>query len=226
MPARICLIGDYNPDITAHRGIVRSLEGIAEGVWMDTPWLEEAALEDFAGFWSVPATPYRSMNGALRAIRFARENERPFLGTCGGFQHALIEYARNVWGILDADHAESNPAAETPLIAPLSCTLVEKEGGIHFYPESRIAEIYGGVDVREMYHCSYGFNPKFHDLLDGGALRVSGVDDQGEIRSVELDGHPFFIATLFQPERRALAGEVHPLVRAFVGALRDPVEHR
>jgi CTP synthase (UTP-ammonia lyase) len=55
---------------------------------------------------------------------------------------------------------------------------------------------------------------------------VSGLDDHGEIRAVELDGHPFFLATLFQPERRALSGEVHPLIRAFVAALRDPVEHR
>ena len=65
------------------------------------------------------------MDGALRAIRFARETPRPFLGTCGGFQHALIEYARSVLGWADADHAESAPGAGRAVVSPLSCALVE-----------------------------------------------------------------------------------------------------
>jgi CTP synthase (UTP-ammonia lyase) len=226
MLRRICLIGDYDPGVTAHRGIDKSLAGIAEAVWLGTPALLDAPLGEFAGFWSVPASPYESMEGALRAIRFAREHGRPFLGTCGGFQHAILEYAQNVWGIAGASHAEVNPESAIRLIAPLSCALIEAEGTIRFEPHSRMASIYGATEAREMYHCSYGFNPEYRSLLNTGPLRVSGLDDHGEIRAVELDGHPFFMATLFQPERRALHGEVHPLVRAFVAALRDPVEHR
>ncbi len=220
------MIGDYDPDVTAHRGIDRSLAGIAEAVWLGTPRLLDAPLEEFAGFWCVPASPYESMDGALRAIRFAREHGRPFLGTCGGFQHAMIEYARNVWGMAEADHAEVNPEATIRLIAPLTCSLIEAEGIIRFEPDSRMAAIYGATEAREMYHCSYGLNPRYRELLNTGPLRVSGVDEQGEVRAVELGGHPFFLATLFQPERRALRGEVHPLVRALVAALRNPVEHR
>jgi len=65
----------------------------------------------FDGFWCVPASPYRDIDGALRAIRFAREQRRPFLGTCGGFQHAVLEYARNVLGWADAEHGELAPNA-------------------------------------------------------------------------------------------------------------------
>src|SRR5205809_607084 len=80
-------------------------------------------LELFHGIWCVPGSPYRSMDGALRANRFARENGRPFLGTCGGFQHAIIESLRNVAGLKHADHAESNPDAKMPVIVRLACSL-------------------------------------------------------------------------------------------------------
>jgi len=166
----------------------------------------------------VPGSPYASIDGALRAIRFAREHGRPFLGTCGGFQHALIEYARNVLGLADADHAESSPEAEMPLIAPLSCALVGARGTIRFVPGSALAAIYGAPEAVEGYHCSYGLNPRYRSLLESSPLRISAVDEAGEVRGVELAGHPFFVATLFQPELSALAGTPHPLVRAFVAA--------
>ncbi len=83
----------------------------------------------------MPASPYASADGAFAAIRFARENARPFLGTCGGFQHAVIEYARNVIGITDADHAETNPGADMPLIAPLACSLVEVSQTLTLAPQ-------------------------------------------------------------------------------------------
>jgi len=73
-----------------------------------------------------PASPYTSMEGALDAIRYARESRRPFLGTCGGFQHAVIEYARNVCGLRDASHAETHPTAPILVVSPLSCPLVEQ----------------------------------------------------------------------------------------------------
>src|SRR5881397_3066331 len=126
---RIGLIGDYDTRVKAHLAIPRALELASGGlerrvepVWLATGELEGATerhLSLFDGLWCVPGSPYESMEGALRAIRFARERGVPFLGTCGGFQHALIEYARDVLGILDADHAESNPGAATQLITPL-----------------------------------------------------------------------------------------------------------
>src|SRR5262249_4000297 len=134
----------------------------AETSWLATPLLEhdiEQSLIAYDALWCVPASPYASMEGALSAIRFARERGIPFLGTCGGSQHAIIEHARNVLGLAGADHAETNPSALVPLIAPLSCSLVEVQDTIYLKPGSRIAAIYGRTEIVEGYHCSYGLNP-------------------------------------------------------------------
>lgn len=224
----IGLIGDYDPAVTAHTAIPKALE-IAAGVvacsveheWIATDTIGHGVagqLSHFDGLWCVPASPYASMEGALAAIRFAREQHRPFLGTCGGFQHTILEYARHVLGYKDADNAESNAGAAMPLITALSCALVGKNGDIVLRPNSQAAEIYGTDRVGEQYNCSYGFNPEYSHLLDGGHLMVTGVDAAKEPRVVELAGHPFFIATLFQPERSALTGTVHPLIKAYVEA--------
>lgn len=157
------------------------------------------------------------MAGALIAIRFARENRVPFLGTCGGFQHAIIEYARNVLGWTDAEHAETAPRAARPVITPLACELVEATDSVRFQPGSRIASYYGSEVATEGYRCRYGLNPELQAaLLLSGPLRAGARDAAGEVRAVELDEHPFFLATLFQPERAALHGRVPPLVAAFV----------
>src|SRR5262249_39858911 len=189
-------------------------------VWLPTPSLAGAADRIASGLdalWCVPASPYASMDGALDAIRFARESETPFLGTCGGFQHALIEYARNAPRHARADHAESSPGAAMALIAPLSCSLVGRSGRIRFERGSRIAAIYGRSEATEEYHCNYGLDARYRSLLDGGPLRVTGDDEAGEARVVELSGrHPFFVATLFQPELFALTDDAapHPIVVA------------
>lgn len=93
----------------------------------------------FIGLWCVPASPYRSMDSALIAIRHARENNVPFLGTCGGFQHAMGDYARNVLGCADAEHAKTAPGAARAVISPLACTLVEATGYVPLFPRTRIA---------------------------------------------------------------------------------------
>ncbi len=80
-----------------------------------------ASLAEFAGLWCVPGMPYRSADGVLQAIRYARETRTPFLGTTAGFQYALIEYARNVMGLTAAEHQKSNPqGGHVPLISPRS----------------------------------------------------------------------------------------------------------
>ncbi len=189
--------------------------------WLATPTLEKQPAQQLATYdalWCVPGSPYVSMTGALLAIQSAREHMRPFLGTCGGFQHALLEYARNVLGLAQADHAESSPNTELPFITPLSCALVETTGTIHLQAGSRIHTIYGQDAITEAYNCRYGFNPHFHTLLNGHPLRITGRDSSGEVRVVELTDHPFFMATLFQPERSAFADRVHPLITAYVRA--------
>ncbi|AJO80114.1 CTP synthase [Pseudomonas sp. MRSN 12121] len=222
----IALVGDHDPQVTAHRAIPRALEMAAEETglkvryhWLATDSLgSDEPLQAFDGIWCVPASPYRSMDGALRAIRFARERQRPFLGTCGGFQHAVLEYARNVLGWADAEHGETHPEAERALLTPLTCALVEATDSIHLSPGSRIAEAYGEQQICEGYRCRYGVNPAFAGQLLEHDLRPNGYDSAGDLRAVELRDHRFFVATLFQPERAALNGVVPPLVSALLAA--------
>ena len=132
----------------------------------------------------------------------------------------MIEYARTVLGLTGADHAETNPSAALALITPLVCSLAGgAQGVIFFRPGSRIAAIYGEPNATEEFNCNYGMSPDHQSLLESSDLHVTGVDSENEARVVELTGHPFFIATLFQPERSAFKGVVHPLLRAFVLAI-------
>ena len=145
---RIALVGDFNETQKAHQAIPRALaaapEASAEGVWVPTDSIANgSSLSEFDGIWCVPGMPYRSADGALRAIRRARESRTPFLGTSAGFQYALIEHARNVLGMADADHQKTNPKAATPLISPLGCALVGVKARVRLSPGSAIRSAYG-----------------------------------------------------------------------------------
>lgn len=222
----IGLIGDYNQSVPAHRAAPLALQRAARALhieigfeWVPTEEVTSASrISRFDGLWCVPASPYRSMEGALLAIRYAREDRVPFLGTCGGFQHAVVEYARNVLGWADAEHAETAPDAARAVISPLECALVEVTGPVRLFSGSRIASAYGVSGTTEGYRCRYGLNPEFQAALVAGPLRAAADDETGEVRAVERDSHPFFVATLFPPERAALNGGSAPLVVAFVSA--------
>lgn len=225
----IGLIGDRDDGVIAHRAIPIALAMAAEatGVAVQTHWVgtdavgDGGVLEAFDALWCVPASPYRSMDGALTAIRHAREAKLPFLGTCGGFQHAVVEYARHVLGWADAEHAETAPDAARPVIVPLSCGLVEVRDTVKLFPGTQIAAIYQAHEIEEGYHCRYGLGSGFREAIAGHPLRVAAVDEQDDVRALELDDHPFFIATLFQHERSALQDICPPLVRAFVKAASE-----
>jgi len=222
---RIALVGDYNPEVIAHQAIPLAIDDAAAvlNLTADYDWLATSEIqyaEDLVGYdaiWVVPASPYKNPEGAFIAIRYARENSIPFLGTCGGFQHAMIEYARNVLAWEDAAHAETDTSGRM-VISALQCTLVEETGVIELRPNTLIGKAYGRETIEEGYHCRYGISPEFADVLNSGDFRVTGWDEDGEIRAVELASHPFFVATLFQHERGALAGRPVPLVHAMLRA--------
>lgn len=224
--ARIGLVGDHDEGVPAHRAIpaVLAAAAVARGREVTFDWIPTAEVRTagrmlgYQGVWCVPGSPYRSMAGALRAIRWARENGVPFLGTCGGFQHALVEYARHVLGWSDADHEETSPNSTRLVVSLLDCPLVEATERVRFLPGTKIAAAYGVAEASEGYRCRYGLNPAVRPALLGRALRIAALDEGGGVRAVELEGHPFFVATLFQPERAALHGERAPLVEAFVEA--------
>jgi CTP synthase (UTP-ammonia lyase) len=225
---RVALVGDFNPSVVAHKAIplALNLAGNQKGVAVQPLWAHTSSiiqadtqLASFDGIWCVPASPYANTSGALAAIRYARETGRPFLGTCGGFQHALLEYARNVCGMPEAAHAETDSGAPLQLIASLACSLVERSEEILLAEGGQFRSAYGQARITEGYHCSYGLNREYESRIFRDGLQATAHDPIGEVRGVELTGHPFFVAALFQPERRALTGDVPPLVAAFVATM-------
>lgn len=223
---RIGLIGDHDESVTAHRAIPLALDLAATALneALETEWIATDSIDstnrltEFDGLWCVPASPYKSMKGALRAIRYARENARPFLGTCGGFQHAVVEYARNVLGLAEAEHAETAPDASLLAITPLRCALVDATDPVRFSAGSRLQRAYRSDRSVEGYRCSYGLSPNLAQTLMDGPLQITAIDPQGDVRALELQGHPFYVLTLFQPERAALQGQLSPIVATFVEA--------
>jgi CTP synthase (UTP-ammonia lyase) len=228
MTASIAIVADFNSASKSHiatnDAVAHSAGALGLNVrptWIPTSDLASGdvakRLDGFAGVWIGPGSPYASMDGALSAIRFARERRVPLLGTCGGFQHIVIEYARNVLSFTDAEHEESAPDAARHVISRLACSLVGRTMTITLEPGSTLAEIYGQSTVKEEYLCNFGVNPAYVDALRGSPLRVAASDVEGSVRAVELPGHPFFIGTLFLPQHRSTSSAPHPLVSHFLG---------
>ena len=224
---RIGIIGDFNAEnpthIATNDGIQHAAEALGhciEAVWLPTD--ESHELGSFDGLFGSPDSPYRSLDGAVNAIRFARENNVPFMGTCGGFQHLVIEYARNVIGFKDATHAESDPYASCLFITPLSCSLVGRTMEVELKPESKAAAACKSARSVEKFYCNFGLNPEYQERLEKSGLEITGKDQNGEARIVELGSNEFFVGTLFVPQASSAVGHSHPLVLEFcrIAALR------
>ncbi|WP_425070843.1 glutamine amidotransferase-related protein [Sagittula sp. S175] len=223
---RIALIGDHSEEVTAHRAIPVALdmEAAALGLEVSFAWLGTARLDDpsvlaeYDAGWVVPASPYADFDNALAAIRYLREADMPFLGTCGGYQHMLVEYARNVLGYPAAGITEIDPTCGMPLVSALTCALVEVSEPVLPEPGGLVARLCGEAQQDESYRCSFGLNPKYAGIFDGSGLRVAARDRDGAVRAMALEGRRFFLGTAFRPERAALVGRRHPVVAAFVAA--------
>jgi CTP synthase (UTP-ammonia lyase) len=160
----------------------------------------------------------------LSAVTAARSLGLPFLGTCGGFQHLLLEYARNVCGLAGVVNGEEYPSAPRQLIVPLACSLLGEEATIVIAPGTRAAEAMGAGPSTERFFCRYGLNPEFAAALVAHGLVFSGRDELGDARVAELPGHPFLVASLFQPELSSDEHWAHPLITAFARAVRARAE--
>ena len=216
---RVGLLGEFKQEQLAHMAIPRALEAASEGhvecVWVPTDTVGKGeSLAEFDGIWCAPGMPYRSAAGALEGIRYARMTRTPFLGTSAGFQYALIEFARNVLGMTQADHQKSNPRTTVPLISPLDAAMLGVKARVRIRDGTLLRKAYSAPECFEEYHCGFGLNPRYRRWMES-ALTFAAVDDHDEVRAVELDGHPFFVATLFVPELNAQP----PLVAAFAGAV-------
>jgi CTP synthase (UTP-ammonia lyase) len=220
---RIGIIGDFNPGNPTHvftnHGIEHAAEVLVkpiEAVWLPTDLPAEYG--EYQGLFGSPGSPYMSFDGALTGIRYARENKIPFIGTCGGSQHLMIEYARNVMGLADAAHAESDPYASCLFVTPLSCSLTGRTMQVTIKRGSKAAAACQAERSMEAYYCNFGLNPEYQEQLERAGLEVTGKDENGEARIVELGSHPFFVGTLFVPQARSEPGNPHPLILAFCRA--------
>ena len=121
-------------------------------------------------------------------------------------------------GIQDAEHEETAPGAPTLFISKLDCALVGVQQEVILSPGTHVHRAYGQDRVSEEFRCGYGLNPIYREALDSGDLKVVGADVHGEVRIVELSRHPFFVATLFQPQLSSAPDRPHPLVVAYLSA--------
>jgi CTP synthase (UTP-ammonia lyase) len=225
--ARLALVGDRSPDVRAHVRLPDILDAlqVPGAVPLDAHWIATAAVHatDLAGFdgvWALPGSPYADREGMFSAIRFARTHDVPFLGTCGGFQHMLLEWALDVCG-LEVEHAEDGTGAGDALITPLACSLLGEERVVHAVPGTRGEAILGAAPRVERYFCSYGLDQRFEAMLVASGLLVTARDDDGDVRLAEWPDHPFFVGALFQPELSSGREWVHPLIEVFADAVRE-----
>ena len=228
---RIVIAGDLsaeNPNHPATESALRhslTLAGLdAEIEWRTTTALAagvEAQLESADGLFLTTGSPYQSLDGALAVIRHARTTGMPFLGTCGGFQHVVLEGFRNVAGLETARHVEYDGSGDCEVITALSCSLAGLTMAVQITPGSRAASAYDAEHATERYYCQFGVALAFRERLHEAGLTVTGTDADGEPRIVERPDHPFFVATLFVPQASSTAETPHPLVSAFVDAARQ-----
>jgi len=239
---RIAVLGDFDPQSPNLPAVDASLQHAAaklniavEAQWLPTPSLAEPSaqkqLEGFDGIWAAPGSPYKSMDGMLKGIEFARRRDWPFLGTCGGFQYALIECARNVLGIKDADTAENNSGSKNIVIYPVACAVPNRGKNspklsgaipeIRLRPGSYLQSFYMKDTATEEFFCNFEVNPEYEWAAMEAGFPVVARGTKGEIRAIESPTHRFYIATLFQPQLSSKPKKPHPLVLAFVQAAAD-----
>lgn len=222
---KIGVIGDFNPIYLSQQAtndaINHSIKKL--GVQIVYEWIPTASIPEqletikksYKGFWIAPGIP-DSVGGVLQIIRYARKHNVPLIGTCGGFQNIILEYAKNKLMLEEADHEELNPDASKLVISKLTCSLVGQKGEVFIKSPSLVSNIYRETTIIEQFRCSYGLNPEFEAPINETGLEIVGTDAEGRPRIVELTGHKFFIGTLFVPQLSSTQESPHCLVDAFI----------
>ena len=223
---RICiaLVGDFSEKIHTHLALNNAIEHcrkhldfLVETQWISTTSLSSAGLDQnkFQGCWIVPGSPYNNDEAVLATIKWARENDFPILGSCGGFQYMILEYARNVLQNSNAFHEETHPQATAPVISKLSCSLKGRQEEVLITDKSSwLYKVLNTEKVTGHFYCSYGFNEMYKDLFDG-KLSFTAHSSEGEVRACELKTHRFFNGTLFQPSLDSTVDQPNPLLLDF-----------
>ncbi|MDR6550132.1 glutamine amidotransferase-related protein [Paenibacillus qinlingensis] len=222
---KIGIIGDYRPEYPSQKATNDAMRhsSAKSGIQVDYQWIPTQSIPEhfsvitsnYDGYWIAPGSP-ESITGVLAMITYAREQHVPLLGTCGGFQHMILEYARSILSIEDAAHEEQSPDASKLLISRLACSLVGQQGEVQISPCSKAYRIYQTPKTIEHFRCNYGLNANYQNQIEQSGLKIVGTDQLGEPRIIEIPKHPFFIGTLFVPQLSSTFETPHCLVDAFI----------
>jgi len=235
---RIGIVGDFDRGKRSHWATEAALfhagarVGVAvEPCWVPTSSLVGADVADrlgrFDAIWGAPGSPYVAMHGMLRAIEHAREHDMVYLGTCGGFQYAVIEFSRNVLLIRDADSAENDSGSENIVITPIYCDTgsaspntprLAGPGVARPVAGTLLAALCGAGELAEEYFCSFELNAALLPRWQAAGMVVGARGSDGEVRAMELGDKRFFLATLFQPQLSSSYERPHPIVEGFLRA--------
>lgn len=218
-----------------------ALDTRVELQWVDSEKLENLesveAFKNVSGILVAGGFGYRGIEGKIKAIQYARENKIPFLGICLGMQLALVEFARNVLKIEDANSSEFNEKCQNPVVylidefmdtngekqirtakTPLGGTMRLGSYECKVKPNSLLAKVYNNAkNIKERHRHRYEANPKYRKEFEDKGLIVSG-ESEGLIEAVELNNHPFFLAVQFHPEFTSRLERVNPVICGFIKA--------
>ena len=237
----IGIVGKYVEYEDSYKSLKEALVhgALAHNLKLQVNWIEAEGLEagervceeqlgDYDGLLVPGGFGKRGIEGMVNAIRYARENKVPYFGICLGMQTMVIEYARNVCGLADANSSEFDPATPHRVIYKLrELTGVEELGGTmrlgawtcKIEPGTLAHRIYGQDEISERHRHRYEFNREYEETLTAAGLRISGSTPDGTyVEMIELPDHPHFIGCQFHPEFKSKPLEPHPLFKAFVGA--------
>ncbi len=235
----IGLIGKYVELKESYKSIAEALihAGAVNDCKVKVEWIHseslteeniDKTLKNLKGILVAPGFGNRGIEGKVTAIKYARENNIPFLGICLGMQCAVIEFARNVLGLKDAHSREMNPATNSPVIDLLEAQKnISHMGGtmrLGAYPchveEGTLAyKIYEKSEITERHRHRYEFNNEYSKKFVEAGMVLSGVNpDAGLVEIVELPKHPFYIGVQFHPEYKSTVENPHPLFVNFVKA--------
>ncbi len=246
-PVRIGLIGKYVALVDAYLSVVEALNhgGFAHGADIEITWinaedvdelLESGRLSDLDGIVLPGGFGERGVEGKVAAARYAREHDLPCLGLCLGMQVMVIDHARNVAGMEDANSTEFDPATPFPVIDLMDAQReVTDKGGTmrlgacvaELAPGSQVAEAYGRTVISERHRHRYEVNPRLRSRIEAAGLVCSGTSpDNRLVEFVELPGHPFWVGTQAHPEFKSRPTRPAPLFTAFVEAALARAEGR
>ncbi|MEQ9408892.1 MAG: CTP synthase [Fuerstiella sp.] len=178
----------------------------------------------------------RGVEGKIQAVRYARENKIPYLGICLGMQVAVVEFARNVMGLSDANSSEFQADTQHPVICLLEeQTGVENKGGTMrlgsqpcvLAEGSRSLAAYGTAEVNERHRHRYEFNPQYREqFVHAGMVPVGTSPDGSLVEVVEVTDHPWYVAVQYHPEFKSQPNRPHPLFTGFIGAALEQRQSR